>query len=294
MEQMTFGRSTFVITKLADMETGQPYYVLGETAVQTMKMRVDHPEVPGSTLTEVRTIEYELRGEIVDDLDDSKLLTGAKYAHLKSGLRGAAIGATLVIFGSQAVLAFRDGDTIKGTFYVAAGAVAVFGVVKGDFPLFERLFSSTRLLKGVSVKFGAAATVAVGGILASYELFLASQSASPIAKLAHFESAGALVGDSLVAAVPLYGTAAMLGWQLGLVATVGIESIVGILPNPLALKIVSSPGTTVVFLLEYIFAAEIPSDIANDALVQLLNLLAETARFLNSLSPPQPTILLVP
>src|SRR5207247_9985569 len=99
--------------------------------------------IPGSTLTEVRTIEYEIRGEIVDNLDESKLLTGTKYVQLKSGLRGAAIGATLVIFGRQAVLAFRDGDTIKGTFYAAAAAGDVCGVVKGDFPLFARLLSST-------------------------------------------------------------------------------------------------------------------------------------------------------
>src|SRR5437016_10769287 len=31
--QMTFGRSTFVVTKLQDIETGRPYYVIGATSV---------------------------------------------------------------------------------------------------------------------------------------------------------------------------------------------------------------------------------------------------------------------
>src|SRR5467141_2882176 len=44
MEQMTFGRSSFTVTKLTDIETGRPYYVLGETGVQTVKVRYAHPE----------------------------------------------------------------------------------------------------------------------------------------------------------------------------------------------------------------------------------------------------------
>ena len=132
------------------------------------------------------------------------------------------------------------------------------------------------------------------GILAIYEITLGTQTANPITQLSHYEGAGALFVDGLISAYPLYGTAAMLGWQLGLVVTVGLQSIVGAMPNPLALKIVSTPGSAIVFLFEYVFATEIPSDVANDALVQLLNLLASTARFLNSSDPPQPTVLLVP
>jgi len=294
MEQMTFGRSTFVATKLASLETGQAYYVVSEIAVESVKIRVPHPENANVLLTEVRTIEREMRGEIVDNLDDSKLLTGVKYAQLKSALRGAAIGATLVIFGSQAVVAFREGNNVKGAIYVAAGVTAVFGIVKADVSLFEDVFATTRILRGKSVKFGTAAAIGVGGILASYELFLASQSSNSITKLTHYESAGAVAVDTIVGVVPLYGTAAMLGWQLGLVVAVGVQSIVGVLPNLLALKIVSTPGSVVVFLFEYVFAAEIPSDVANDALVQLLAFLADTARYLNSLDPPQPTLLLVP
>src|SRR5207249_8878652 len=91
-----------------------------------------------------------------------------------------------------------------------------------------------------------------------------------------------------------YGTAAMLGWQLGLLAAVGLQAIVGTLPDPIALKIVSTPGSAAVFFFEYIFATEIPSDIAEDALIQLLNFLAAAATLSNSLDPPRPTILLVP
>src|SRR5437867_3551438 len=294
MEQMTFGRSTFIVTKLRDIETGRPYYVIGSTSVQTVKIHVPHPEVPGFTLTEVRTIEREVRGEIVDDLSNSRLLTGVRYANLRSALRGASVGATLVLFGSQAILAFRDGDVVKGTVYVLAGATATFGIVKSDVALTGKLLEGRISKVGLRVRLGTVALIAVTGILASFELFQASQTSDSIKRLSHYESAGAVLVDSMVAAVPLYGAAAMLGWQLGLVAAVGVEALLGVMPDRLTLKIVSSPGSTIVFLFEYIFSTDIPSEVAQDALIQILNFLAEVARYSNSLDPPTPTLLLVP
>ncbi len=294
LEEMTFGQSTFTVTNLINAETDQPYYVIGETAVGTVKLRVPHPEIPSVALTEVRVVEREIRGEIVDNLDDSRLLTGVKYAQLRSGLRGAAVGATLVIFGSQAVLAFRDGDVVKGSVYVLAGATAVFGVVKSDTVIAERLFEARAATAGIKIRLGVVAAIAVGGILASYEIFQAGQTDDSIKRLSHYESAGTILVDTIIAIVPLYGAAAMLGWQLGLTITVGAEALLGIMPDPLALKIVSTPGSTVTFLFEYVFGSEIPSDVAQDALVRLLNELADRARFVNSLDPPVPTLLLVP
>jgi len=293
-EQMTFGRSTFVVTKLTDFETGRPYFVVGETAVQTVKLRVPHPEIPGTELTEVRSIERGIRAEIVDNLEDSKLLTGVKYSSLKTALRGAAIGATLVVFGSQAVLAFADGDYVKGTVFSVAGGTAAFGVAKADVVFTGKLFKGRVSPFGFRVRLGTVATIAVTGILASYELYLAVRSTDSIKRLAHYESGASILADSIVAAVPLYGAAAMLGWQLGMIAAIGVEALLGIMPNSLAVKIVSSPGSTVVFLFEYAFTTEIPSAVAEDALIQLLNFLAEVARYSNSLNPPVPTLVLVP
>lgn len=86
----------------------------------------------------------------------------------------------------------------------------------------------------------------------------------------------------------------MLGWQAGLGLAVTLQALLGIIPNALALKIVSSPGKTIVFLFEYVFATEIPSDIAADALMRLLSFLAFIASFNNSMNPPLPTIMMVP
>ncbi len=287
-EEMAFGRSVFVVDKLTDFESGRPYYVVSETTMQTVKIRV------GARLTSVREVPVHSVGEIVDDLDDSRLLTGVKYANLRMALRGAAVGATIAVFGTQAVLAFRDGDVVKGTVFALAGATAVFGIQKSDVVLVERLLGGRIEGVGLKVRVGSVAIIAVTGILASFEIYQAEQSNNPVARLSHYETAGAIVVDSLVAAVPLYGAAAMLGWQLGLTIAVGFGALLGVLPDPLAVRIVSSPGTTIVFLFEYAFATEIPSDVAEDALTQLLDFLVGLARFNNALDPPIPTLLLVP
>ena len=138
------------------------------------------------------------------------------------------------------------------------------------------------------------ALIAVTGIFASYELFQAGQTDNPIQRLSHYEGAGGLVLDSIVGAVPLYGAAAMLGWQLGLNIAIGARALLGVMPDPLALRIVSTPGSTIVFLFEYVFATDIPSEVAENALSQLLAFLAESARYNNSLDTPVPTLLLVP
>src|SRR5205823_5739568 len=111
-----------------------------------------------------------------------------------------------------AIMAYREGEIIKGTVFVLAGATATFGIVKSDVVLVERLLKGRISDAGLRVRLGTVATVAVTGILASFEVLQATQTGDPINRLSHFESAGAILVDSLVAAVPLYGAAAMLGW----------------------------------------------------------------------------------
>src|SRR2546426_9581773 len=147
---MTFGRSVFVVDKLTDFESGRPYYVVSETTMQTVKIRV------GARLTSVREVPVHSVGEIVDDLDDSRLLTGVKYANLRMALRGAAVGATIAVFGTQAVLAFRDGDVVKGTVFALAGAAAVLGIQNSEVILTGKIFTGRVSNFGLRVRLGVA------------------------------------------------------------------------------------------------------------------------------------------
>jgi len=70
--------------------------------------------------------------------------------------------------------------------------------------------------------------------------------------------------------------------------------LAGLVPNRLAAQITSSPGSTVVFLFEYILGGEIPSAIAEDALVSLLAILNDAMNFLNRSGSLIPTVLVAP
>jgi hypothetical protein len=287
-EETAFGRSVFLVTKLENIETREPYYVVSETTMRTIKFPVN------SRLTNTLDVPVHSVSEVVDDLGDSKILTGVRYSNLRLALRGAAVGVSLAVFGSQAVMAFRDGDVVKGTVFALAGATASFGIVKSDVVLTGKLLEGRISKVGLRVRLGTVATIAVTGILASFELYQAERTGNPVERLSHYESAGAIVADSTIAAVPLYGAASMLGWQLGLNIAVGFGALLGVLPDPIAIRIVSTPGSAIVFLFEYSFTTDIPSELAADALIQLLNFLAQVARYNNGLEPALPTLLLVP
>jgi len=75
----------------------------------------------------------------------------------------------------------------------------------------------------------------------------------------HFERSAAVVIDTSLTLIPVYGSAAVLGWTVGSF----IASL--LMPNALAASITSSPGSTITFLVEYFFSGTIPSSIAQDA-----------------------------
>jgi hypothetical protein len=292
-ESMSYERSASMLFKF-DAETGGIWYEFSETSSITIKYRLSYPGLPDSRLTDVEVGDRQLDGDLADDLDELPELSGTRFTSLKAGLRGAALGATLVICGGQAVLAFRDGDTIKGTIYVAAGATSTFGILRGNVELIRNAFKFQGFGRGVALRLGVVAGLAVGGILAGYELFAAGSTDNPILSMVHRENAVSIVLDSLIGVLPLYGPSAMLGWQVGLGVAILVQGWSGTVSNPLALRICSSPGTTITFLLEFYFGDNVPAAFAEDAYTKVVNFLADTVMFCNRMGIPIPSALLVP
>ena len=292
--QFTNTRSYVVAVTIGNGVEMNPIYLVSTSGTNTVNMQTFDPGIE-YPITESYTLEWELgNAEILDDLDDSVILASPRNFNLRTGLQGAAIGATLVIFGGQALLAYAEGDMVKCTVYGLAGGVAVFGVVKSQVVLSPSLFEGGTIRGGVAVKAGTVATIAVGGVLASYELFLASESGEAIEKLAHYETAATTMVDTAISIVPLYGPAVSIGWQLGIGVAVGAQLLLGMVPNRLAAQIVSSPGSLAVFSFEYVLGEDIPSAIAMDALSSVLSALGDSLRLCNSMSPPIPTVLVAP
>ncbi|HYM40939.1 MAG TPA: Ig-like domain-containing protein, partial [Thermoplasmata archaeon] len=271
--ELTYERSYVTATTIGGVVDWTPIYLVSASGTRTVNVQTFSPDID-YPVTNSYTLEWELgNAEVLDDLDESILLSGARNRNVRTGLQGAAIGATIVVFGSQAILAYISGDFVKGSVYVAAGTTSVLGLVRSDVVLGRGVFKGQANYAGFKVRFGLAAALAVGAILASYELFLASESANGIETLSHYEAASTTALDTLVSVIPIYGPALALGWQLGLGVAVGVQLLLGVVPDRLAARIASSPGSTIVFSFEYVLGVEIPSEISEDALVKLLSVL---------------------
>ena len=292
--ELRLERSYTIATRMEVAVSQEPVFLITESGTTVVNLRTYRMDIEYS-IAESYTVEWEIgNAEILDDVDDSALLATTRFDALKAGLRGAAIGATLVIFGGQAVLSYLNGDMLKGTVYLAAGSVGVYGVIKSDVILVQRLLEGGQTRGGVVLKYGLVAALAVGGILASYELFLAAGATNPIQRLSHYEAASETALDTIVGVIPVYGPALAIGWQLGLGITLAVGSLLGTVPNRLAAEIVSSPGSTAVFLLQYTLGSNIPADISEDALITLLGGLNDFVNLCNNMVPPIPSILVPP
>jgi len=295
-EQLRLLRSTIQVEKYWNLETGRYQYSVWKFSETTFKTQVPDNDFPMLIQrTETSTTRETKLVEVLDNIEDSKALAGVRLSVLRKVMTGAAIGAVLVVYGSAAFMAFLDGDVVKGTFFAAATAVSILGIVYSEKALVKGLFEESKFFGKGALKAGAVATVAVSVVLAGYEIYLAHSTSDPIKQLSHYESASAEMIDGLIAASSPYGVVVLSAWSVGVYgAVLFMYGIFGTMPDTLALKIVSSPGATVVFFWEYVWGTDIPSDIAEDAIDQLLNFLANTVRFYNSSSPPMPAILLVP
>jgi hypothetical protein len=176
------------------------------------------------------------------------------------------VAAVLVTNGREAVIAFQQGDEIRGLVYGTSAAIGVIGVLRA-----ERTLASLSIFRGSrfrAIRVGSLATAASGVLLAGYEVSLGFASTDEMSRRFHFERAASQTIDTGLLLVPGYGTAIILSWSLT------ITGLSLILPNPLAAKITSSPGSAIVFLFEYVFTTGIPSAIAEQALTDALGVMA--------------------
>jgi hypothetical protein len=295
LDEDRFNYGYITIERVRNLDTMTDEFVVSARFLKIGQTRYPHPEFPWITRTDEAILDEDAVTEIVDDPSKASVLADSRYAAIRTRLRGTSAGVVAVIWGSQAILAYKDGDVIKGTVYLAAGAAGVLGIVKSDVVLVDAAFQGRYLSKGVTIKLGFAAAIATGGILAGYQLFLSTQTSDPIKKLSHYEAAAGTVADTAISLVPFYGPIFELSWVLTTVGIAALGPLLGYVPDSLAIKIVSSPGSTIVFLVEYFFSSQVPSDIARDALNKLLNFLIEAATNANALpNPPMPTIVLFP
>jgi hypothetical protein len=252
---------TLVILEKNELD-GNPIYVI--SIAESEERFLFEVTATGEVVVRQQSVFQFTRSEVTDDLSTSSIL-GARYETLKRVLRGLGVAAVLVTNGREAVIAFQQGDEIRGLVYGTNAVIGVVGILKGEAALSTlSVFRSNRF---GAVKVGTIAMAASGALLAGYEATLGLQASEELERRHHFERAAAQTIDTSIALVPGYGAAITFSWGFTIV---GLSLI---MPNPLAVRITSSPGSALVFLFEYAFTSEIPTEIAEQALTNAINVM---------------------
>jgi len=297
VESLRQTRIAVNVNPYRNFDTGKLTFTISQSRFTANTGMAPDPNVPSVRLRNTGISEEDVDvSEILENLDDSTILGDRAIRSLRTeyqalrALKGAAVFISMAVISGEAVMAWREGDTVRASLFVAAGIFTVWGAVKADVILVNKLGDG--LLKGKSLKFGAVAQVAVGFIMVGVSLWEASQATNEISRLSHYEAAAAAGIDTGIALIPIVGLAVSLGWGAGVLLGQGITTLLGWGTNPVADQILSSPGSTIVFLIEYILASNIPSAVSQDALNRILTFLGDTVNYLNSNGTP--AILLVP
>jgi len=249
------------------VQDGAPIYAISEAeAVNEYLFELSPtgwPVVRQQRVYRVTTTEF------TTDPGQSTLFKG-RYTTVLASLRGLSAGAILATNGYEAIIAFRDGNVVKGIAFSTYGTLGVLSVFRGEYQLAQVLPMRNQRLG--SLKVGPIATVAAGGLLAGTEFYEGLQSSSELVRRSHFERSVAYGIDTAVAVIPGYGGIIVTAWGF---TNLGLSLI---MPNRIAARITSSPGTTIVFLFEYFFSGAIPSEIAKEVLentIQITILMAQ-------------------
>jgi hypothetical protein len=250
---------TFMAQKVK--EEGQTVYKVAKAATETTTKVVSAAGVISSQVEWVETEKYEV--DSLDELPGDHWLRSPQYQKAAAGLKAAGValgvGAVLASDGRQACVAYQSGDYIEGTSYATKATLGVLKEVSSVKALHK--YGSMKALG--SVKGQAALTAAIGTVEVGMNLYEASQTTDPIARLSCYEGAVAATFDTGIGIVAcIYPPAAVIDptWKL----TVAVFSYFA--PDELAQDVCSSPGSAFTFIWEYFATDEIPSQIAEAAL----------------------------
>lgn len=209
-----------------------------------------------------------------------------------AAIQGAASVATN---GQQAWTAYKNGERFEMAYYTTKGAIGVVNTTANVVKVTENTVGyagkAGRLAKLTTKKAGVAIAVVTGAVQASYDIYKYNTTNDNILKSAYAESIAADVidtGISVAAVFSPHTLAVQATWMIE------IEIYGLIFGEDFAYKVAKSPGSAVVFLAEYIFTGEVPSQLAGPAYEDARDLLIDRINNDNEVRLPYLTLFVDP
>lgn len=266
-------------------------WVLTSLAVTARLARIGN-----ATLVFVDEQSKSVKGKHLTDMLDPT--SARRYLGITNHLLSVSAGASAVIEGTHAVVAFRQGDTVRALSFTARAANSAYvladsvglvnanrGVTTGLSALssgldaYQAFKSGQNDLGVVHLARGSASiarlfvagksvrgipatgllTVAVGIVDVGFNVHRATKASDPILKQAYVEQAAAAAVDVGISVIPTVGPVVQVVWRGGWAVVTLIA------PDLAAQRMWSSPGASVTFVGQVIFTNSIPSAYAEMA-----------------------------
>ncbi|VVB54594.1 Uncharacterised protein [uncultured archaeon] len=193
-------------------------------------------------------------------------------------MTGVNIGAVLVTDGKDAFIAYRQGDTVTGSYYTVRGGLGIAKEIFNDKVL--------GTVGKTSVKAGPVLQATIGVLDVSYNIGKAITSDDKFVRQYYTETAVAAGIDAAIGLIPVYGSAITGAWSVTYYGMKGIYGALGI-PWGQFTNLASSPGSAIVFLVEFKSGVIVPSAFATDGLSSAYEDVAEILEFYRTYHPEE-------
>lgn len=174
--------------------------------------------------------------------------------------------ASVATNGQQAWTAYKNGEKMDVAYYsakaVIGGTTGVANVVKVTENTIGYAGKAGRLAKLTTKKAGVILAVATGTVEASYNIYKYNSTNDPILKSSYAENVGANIMDTGVSVAAVFSPhvlAVQATWMIE------IEIYGLIFGEDFAYQVAKSPGQAAVFLSEYFFTGDVPSQMSKTA-----------------------------
>ncbi len=237
------------------------------------------------TLVKYSNVIY-YRADSVEALPATSIVRSPGFARLTQGLNAAAGLVTIYTNGQQAWKAYQEGDTITVVYYAAKATTGAGTTVQAFYKISTgtaaRAGTTGRFACLTSKKFSVGLAVAVGVIEVSYNLYKYNTTTDPIKKAAYSEKLGSSMIDTSTAVAGVFVPHYVVFTATWLI----LAEIYGFFFDyDLAYRIAQTPGTAVIFIVNY-WTEGIPSQFAETAYTNIVNVLCEYLRIMNENGVP--------
>ncbi|MFH1285064.1 MAG: hypothetical protein ABIH99_00600 [Candidatus Micrarchaeota archaeon] len=141
---------------------------------------------------------------VVESMEDSGMLKDAKYDKLRGTMSGVKLGVTLVTDGQEAVIAWKEGDVTKASYYSIKTGAGVIDAIWGE--------KSVAKVGGKSVKVLHVIRIVIGVVDVGYNIYLLTQTHDPFLEKYYYENIAMAVTGTVLTFVP-YVNIAQAVWS---------------------------------------------------------------------------------